>query len=103
MEGTEEIPSPPGYPVVGHLGLIDSARPTDSMVALAHEYGSIYRLRFPGRTVVVASSWELAHELSDERRFPKKVGPVLKEVGNAIHNSLFAAENGHPDWEKAHR
>jgi cytochrome P450 / NADPH-cytochrome P450 reductase len=49
------------------------------------------------------SSQALVHELCNERRFQKTINPVLNQVRNGIHDGLFTAHNGEPNWDIAHR
>ncbi len=39
MDGTEQIPAPPGLPFVGNLANIDTEYPVQSMIHLAEKYG----------------------------------------------------------------
>lgn len=91
-------------PILGNAADIDSEFPLGSLINLADKYGEIYRLNFPGgRTSVVVSTQALIHELCDESRFQKCVGPVLEEVRNGVHDGLFTAFNGETNWDVAHR
>ncbi|TPX14092.1 uncharacterized protein E0L32_000486 [Thyridium curvatum] len=91
-DGTEPIPEPPGYPLVGNIGDIDPENPVQSFVHLSDKYGPIYRLHFPGgRTAVALASRELINEACDETRFEKNIGGVL------------GAQNEEPNWALAHR
>ncbi|KAK9234132.1 cytochrome P450 [Lipomyces kononenkoae] len=102
-DGTEEIPGPSGLPFLGNVGILDSEVPFKSLLNLADQYGPIYKLNFGGRTVVFCSSWELINELCDEKRFAKSVNSALKEVRNGVHDGLFTAKMGEPNWGIAHR
>ncbi|KAL2855204.1 cytochrome P450 [Aspergillus pseudodeflectus] len=98
-----EIPEPAGLPFIGNVGTIDQEFPLGSMVALAEEHGEIYRLRFPGRTVVVVSTHALVNETCDEKRFRKSVNSALAHVREGVHDGLFTARMGEVNWEIAHR
>ncbi|KAL4974704.1 cytochrome P450 [Aspergillus desertorum] len=98
-----EIPEPKGLPLLGNIGTIDQEFPLGSMVALAEEHGEIYRLRFPGRTVVVVSTHALVNETCDEKRFRKSVNSALSHVREGVHDGLFTARMGEINWEIAHR
>ncbi|KAL2869660.1 bifunctional cytochrome P450/NADPH--P450 reductase [Aspergillus lucknowensis] len=98
-----DIPEPSGLPFVGNIGTIDKEFPLGSMVALADELGEIYRLRFPGRTVVVVSTHALVDETCDEKRFKKSVNSALGHVREGVHDGLFTARMGEVNWEIAHR
>jgi len=103
---TKPIPSPPGYPVLGHFGtgVIDSTNSAASFRLLRAKYGEIYMLNFFGRTVVFVSSQRLVNELCDEKRFHKKVeGGVLDVVRNGAGDGLFTAYDGEENWGIARR
>ncbi|KAL2813045.1 cytochrome P450 [Aspergillus cavernicola] len=98
-----EIPEPSGLPVLGNIGTIDQEFPLGSMVDLADKFGEIYRLRFPGRTVVVVSTHALVNETCDENRFKKSVNSALVHIRDGVHDGLFTAKMGEVNWEIAHR
>ena len=120
MAETAEIPVPPGLPFVGNIKSINPEFPLGSMVSLADQYGEIYRLRFPARSVVVVSTRALVHETCDEKRFRKSVNSALKvtdnhnhdwdsfadnsqEIRHGVHDGLFTAKEGEENWGIAHR
>lgn len=116
---TEQIPSPPGWPVVGNVTDIDAEFPLGSLVHLADLYGTfprfltisstkiligpIYRLTTAGISRTFIGSQELMNEICDEKRFTKIVAGPLKEVRNGTHDGLFTAHPGENNWEVAHR
>ncbi|KAL3471658.1 cytochrome P450 [Aspergillus californicus] len=100
---TSPIPEPTGLPLVGNIKTIDQEFPLGSMVNLANTHGEIYRLRFPGRSVVVVSTHALVHETCDETRFKKSVNSALVHVRAGVHDGLFTAKMGEVNWEIAHR
>ncbi|KAF4120958.1 cytochrome P450 / NADPH-cytochrome P450 reductase [Geosmithia morbida] len=97
------VPEPPGLPLIGHTTLIDSEFPLGSFLALSEKYGEIFRLRFPGRSVVFVSTHALADEICDERRFKKVPTGALTEVRNGVNDGLFTAHIEEPNWGIAHR
>ncbi len=97
------FPGPKPAPVVGNIPDIDTHAPVQSLMALAREYGPIFRMELPGRELIVVSSQELVNELCDERRFDKKVHAALWQVRDFAGDGLFTAETQEPDWGKAHR
>ncbi|KJR84297.1 cytochrome P450 [Sporothrix schenckii 1099-18] len=102
--GTEQIPSPPGLPLIGNLRDLDVAAPIQSINRLAEQHGDIFRLNIVGTTSVFLSSNALVNEVCDEKRFKKNVGSVLKQVRNGVHDGLFTAfGEEEPNWGKAHR
>ncbi|KAF7976157.1 hypothetical protein HWV62_7475 [Athelia sp. TMB] len=56
-----------------------------------------------GHRVLFANSYALQNELSDEKRFKKKIGASLNEVRNLTGDGLFTAHNDEPNWAIAHR
>jgi cytochrome P450/NADPH-cytochrome P450 reductase len=102
-QATSVFPGPKPAPVVGNIPDIDAHAPVQSLMALAREYGPIFRMELPGREMIVVSSQELVHELCDEARFDKKVHAALRQVRDFAGDGLFTAETQEPDWGKAHR
>ncbi|KAL4951002.1 cytochrome P450 [Aspergillus filifer] len=98
-----DIPEPKGLPLLGNIGAIDQEFPLGSMVGLADELGEIYRLRFPGRSVVIVSTHALVDETCDEKHFKKSVNSALLHVREGVHDGLFTAKMGEVNWEIAHR
>ncbi|KAF7588493.1 hypothetical protein BBP40_005661 [Aspergillus hancockii] len=103
MEGLTPIPEPQGLPLLGNIKDVNPEFPLGSMVGLADELGEIYRLRFPGRTTVFISTYDLVNEVCDEKRFKKSVNSALSEVRNGVHDGLFTAREGEVNWGIAHR
>ncbi|KAF2791002.1 cytochrome P450 [Melanomma pulvis-pyrius CBS 109.77] len=102
-QATVTIPEPKGFPLIGHVASIDKEFPLGSMTALADQCGEIYRLRFPGRTVVLVSTQALVNETCNEKRFKKAVKAALDEVRKGVHDGLFTARMGEENWGIAHR
>ncbi|OLN93217.1 Bifunctional P-450:NADPH-P450 reductase 5 [Colletotrichum chlorophyti] len=73
MTFTVPIPEPSGWPLLGNILDIDFELPIRSLCSLAEKHGEIYRMRFPGQTFVVVSSYALINEICDEKRFHKSV------------------------------
>ncbi|MBV8357962.1 MAG: cytochrome P450, partial [Deltaproteobacteria bacterium] len=100
---TYDIPGPKPRPIVGNLLNIDQNKPIQSFMALAREYGPIFRLEFSGRPLILCSSQELVNELCDEQRFDKRVHGALKEVRAFTGDGLFTAKTQEHNWGLAHR
>src|ERR671916_3327897 len=99
----EPIPQPPGYPVVGNvLDLIGEETPIQGLMKLARQYGPIFRLRTPQGSVIVLSGFDLADEVSDEKRFDKFLGPGLRMARTVAGDGLFTSWTQEPNWHKAH-
>ncbi len=43
------------------------------------------------------------NEVSDEKRFSKKVSGPLEQIRNGVKDGLFTAHAGEHNWEIAHR
>ncbi|KAH9850173.1 bifunctional P-450/NADPH-P450 reductase [Lenzites betulinus] len=103
---TTPIPTPPAVPFLGHVNTIDKDLPIRSLDLLAHQYGEIYQLNVLGQCDkrVFANSYALQNELSDEKRFSKKISSNLNEVRNAAGDGLFTAHvPREQNWYIAHR
>lgn len=96
------IPQPPRLPVLGNLREIDRTAPLQSIIRLAREFGPIYRLDLPGRSVLILSSQELVNDVCDESRFDKLIGKPLQKVRTFSGDGLFTAWTFEPNWKKAH-
>jgi cytochrome P450/NADPH-cytochrome P450 reductase len=98
------IPQPKPHPIFKNLRDLDADVPILGFMNLARTLGPIYRLSFPGdHGLVIVSSRELVHKLSDERRFDKKVHLPLEYLRPIGGDGLFTAPTGEPNWGKAHR
>ncbi|KAI0381230.1 bifunctional P-450:NADPH-P450 reductase [Hypomontagnella monticulosa] len=97
------IPEPPGYPFIGHITEVDAENSIQSFKGLAERYGEIFRLNFPGTTLVWISSHSLIDEVCDEKRFKKTPNNVLTEIRLGLHDGLFTAKLEEPNWGIAHR
>jgi cytochrome P450 / NADPH-cytochrome P450 reductase len=100
----EPIPHPPGHMFVGNLFDLDANHPLDSMMALAQEYGPIFRIDVPGgNSRVIVSGLELVDEVCDESRFDKAFGPSLRILGaGPVGKGLFTSETSDPNWHRSH-
>ena len=89
----DEIPGPRGLPLVGNAFDIDATNPIEGFMAMAGEYGPIFRLAVPGGTRLIVSGADLVDELCDESRFDKLVGGGLANLRKgATDAGLFTAE-----------
>jgi cytochrome P450/NADPH-cytochrome P450 reductase len=98
----EPIPQPPAKFLLGNLLDLLGDTHTQDIIKLAREYGPIFQLELPGRTLVVVSGHDLVDELCNEERFDKKVWPPLRKVRSFAGDGLFTAETEEPNWHKAH-
>ncbi|KAJ7067224.1 fatty acid hydroxylase [Mycena amicta] len=100
---TTPIPQPPSVPFLGNVASIEREVPLRSFSLLAKTYGEIYELDLIGRHVTFVSSYALANEVSNEKRFQKRVSGALAEVRNLVGDGLFTAQPEEPNWGIAHR
>lgn len=102
MEKTNPIPQPKTFGLLGNIPLIDKNSPTLSFGKLAEEYGPIYRFQALNRSILILSGADLVADVSDETRFDKSIGHLLK-VRDAGGDGLFTAMTKEQNWGKAHR
>ncbi|KAH9932778.1 fatty acid hydroxylase [Epithele typhae] len=101
---TTPIPSPPAIPFLGHITAIDKDLPLKSISLLAKQYGELFEINVFGSKRLYANSYALQNELSDEKRFFKKIHPGLEEVRVAAKDGLFTAKvPAEENWYIAHR
>jgi cytochrome P450/NADPH-cytochrome P450 reductase len=99
----EEIPGPRGLPLLGNVRDIDTGDPIGSLVRLAREYGSIYKISTPGGVRIIVSGADLVAEACDDERFDKKVaGGVSSLRSGSGSNGLFSSDTDDPMWKRAH-
>ncbi len=99
----DEIPGPHGLPLVGNAFDIDADNPIEGFIAMAREYGPIFRLHVPGGTRLIVSGPDLVEEVCDDARFDKLVGGGLANLRKgAADNGLFTSETEDPLWRRAH-
>ena len=99
----DAIPGPKGVPLVGNLFDIKQATMIQDLIALAREWGPLFRLNTPTGTRYVASGLEMVNDLCDDARFDKLVGVSQREL-RKTHTSagLFTADTDDPLWQSAH-
>ncbi|WP_161883678.1 bifunctional cytochrome P450/NADPH--P450 reductase [Deinococcus alpinitundrae] len=98
------IPTPPRHPQYGHLHYFSGDAPVLNFYALSQQIPEgIFELDLQGRAVIQAYDPDLVAELTDERRFQKRVDPGYTNVRNLGGDGLFTADNFEPNWGKAHR
>ncbi|CCM04888.1 uncharacterized protein FIBRA_07084 [Fibroporia radiculosa] len=100
---TTPIPCPPSLPFLGHITSIDKDLPLLSFSLLAQQYGEIYQFHQFSVKKVVVSSYELMHDVSDDKKFFKNIGGVLEQVRNGVGDGLVTARPDEENWGLAHR
>ena len=100
----EQIPGPPGYPIVGNFFDVRNEVPINGVCELAEKYGPIFKITTFGSEMVVVSSAKLLEELCDEKRFHKVIGAGLDRLNGDGPQGLFRSRSeADPDWGQAHR
>lgn len=97
------IPQPHTRFISGNLSDMDEDKPVQSLMRLADQYGDIFKLRLFHIEFLVVSSEKLVKELSDEKRFEKKVHKPLENLRAFARDGLFTAFTHEKNWELAHR
>ena len=84
------IPSPPSYPIIGHLPLLASKKTTEHFDKFATDlgqYGDVVRLKMPGINMVLLYNPDHFHVLSlNEPRIP--ITPVFDLIANIRKEEL---------------
>ncbi len=96
------IPQPPKRPLTGHTFKVSAETTIADFMRFAQEEGPIYELQFPGRKVIIVSSFQLVDELCDEQRFDKKIHTALQYIRAFTGDGLFTAHTHEPNWREAH-
>ena len=102
MTQTTAIPRPKGDPLIGNLRSIDGDAPIQGLMRQARIMGPIFQLELFGKMLTLVSSQALINELSDEKRFDKRVHATLKNIRDFAGDGLFTAKTEEPNWAKAH-
>ncbi|TAN12824.1 MAG: cytochrome P450 [Burkholderiaceae bacterium] len=103
MTATIAIPRPKGDPFIGNLRSIEGDTPVQGFMRQARIMGPIYQLELFGKMLTLISSQALVNELSDEKRFDKRVHATLKNIRDFAGDGLFTAKTDEPNWATAHR
>ncbi|KAK2976100.1 hypothetical protein RJ640_009532 [Escallonia rubra] len=96
-------PSPPSYPIIGHLHLIKE--PVHQVLQqLSHKYGPIFALRFGSRPVLVISSPAAVEECftKNDIIFANRPHLLLRKHIDYNYTSITAAPYG-PHWRNLRR
>ncbi len=99
----EDIPGPKGVPVLGNMFEIKQATLIQDLMALAREWGPIFKLTTPTGPRYVVHGLDMVNDLCDDSRFDKLVGLSQREF-RKTHKSagLFTADTDDPLWKSAH-
>ena len=76
------------YQQYGEIFRLDLVGAFGNLVTL--EQGFLIWLRnFQDRRVVVINSYDLLHEICNDKRFPKAIAAHIKEISALVHDGLF--------------
>lgn len=101
---TQTVPGPRPFPGVGTLYELNPLYFKDEANKGSQKYGEYYRHVFPGEgPVTFVGSYRLVNELSDQKRFDKRVHASFREIRRFVGNGLFTADTDNIDWQKGHR
>ena len=99
----DQLPGPHGVPILGNLLDLNTPNPMETIIEWGRQWGPIFRLRVPGRDLVIVSGADLVEEICDDTRFGKQLGPGLKAPQDGLSSQgLFTSETDDPLWRRAH-
>ncbi|HKJ10954.1 MAG TPA: cytochrome P450 [Ornithinimicrobium sp.] len=99
----DEIPGPKGKPFIGNLLDLDMDSPIESLMGMAEEHGSIFKISVAGQTRVFVSDPGMVDQICDDSTFHKKLAAGIKQASeSAFGSGLFTTANDDPIWQKAH-
>ena len=99
----EIAPHPPRrVPIIGDIIGFDPVKPMQNTARILASLGPIYQRRILTMKMSFVGSVELVEDISDETRWQKNLGRPLKQLRPLVGDGLFTAENGEPNWAKAH-
>jgi cytochrome P450 len=98
-----ELPSPPGWPLVGHVFKVRRARIHRDVEAWAREFGPVFRLKFGRRPMLVVADHELVAAALRDRPDGWRRVPYTAQIGAemGLPQGLFSAEGD--DWRRQRR
>ncbi len=93
------IPSPPGFPVLGHLLQINPAKPRFTFHEWARRYGGAFRIRtmLAGETVIV-SKYDLIHEILLKKGAAFSNRPETFRMKYIINRNIMSFKNNDVSW-----
>ncbi|KAI0877790.1 cytochrome P450 [Hypoxylon argillaceum] len=99
----EEIPGPPGWPLIGNLLDIDLNNTMQSFMVLSEKWGPIYKLHLGGTDKIVLSSHELINEVCSRKEFGKHIMGSIGALAKVIPYGLFTVDSAQESWGRARR
>lgn len=93
------IPSPPKYPVIGHLPLI-GAYPYKSFAKLSKQYGNVFEIMIFNHPIVVINGLEAISEALHSADGALAGRPNLYTLKNAVRGRAIGGRDFGPTWKK---
>lgn len=103
LRSIADLPSPPGWPVVGHLAKVRRHRIHRDVEGWARDLGPAFSLRFGQRGMLVVADHELVAGVLRDRPDGWRRVPYTAQVGAemGLPQGLFSAERD--DWRRQRR
>jgi cytochrome P450 len=99
----DELPGPPGLPIVGNLFQVDRARIHQQIERWVDEYGPYFRFQLGNRRILAIADHTamgtLLRDRPDGFRRTKKLAEITAEIGSAV--GVFGAEG--ETWKRQRR
>ena len=99
----DELPAPPGLPILGNLLQVDRARIHQQVERWAKQYGPYFRFQLGNRRILAiadhAAMGTLLRDRPDGFRRTKKLAEISAEIGSAV--GVFGAEG--EAWKRQRR
>ena len=99
----DELPAPPGWPLVGNLLQVDRARIHQQVERWVKEYGPYFRFQLGNRRILAIADHQamgtLLRDRPDGFRRTKKLAEISAEIGSAV--GVFGAEG--EAWKRQRR
>jgi cytochrome P450/NADPH-cytochrome P450 reductase len=89
--------------LIGNLWDIDLNNTVQSFMALAEQYGPIYKLRLGGNDRIFLSNHVLVNEVCTRKQFGKHITGAIGALAEVLPNGLFTAQTAHQSWGQARR
>jgi cytochrome P450 len=98
-----DLPSPPGWPLFGHVFEVRRARIHRDVEAWARAYGPVFRLKFGRQPMLVVADHELLAAALRDRPDGWRRVPYTAQIGAemGLPQGLFSAEGD--DWRRQRR
>ena len=94
-----DIPSPPGWPLLGNLLEINLEKPHLTFMKWSKQLGHMFTIRLFGTDTVVVSSFDLIHEVLVSKGSDFAGRPYIYRLAFMCHNNQdIIASSPNPRW-----